>query len=43
MVRALEQFTWRPVIDRRYPLEQLADAFRHQHSGQHFGKICIEY
>ncbi|WP_313603290.1 zinc-dependent alcohol dehydrogenase family protein [Comamonas jiangduensis] len=43
MVRALEQFTWRPVIDRSYPLEQLADAFRHQHSGQHFGKICIEY
>lgn len=43
MVRALEQFGWKPVIDRSYPLEQLADAFRHQQSGQHFGKICLEY
>lgn len=43
MVRALEQFSWRPVIDRSYPLEQIADAFAHQQSGQHFGKICLEY
>lgn len=43
MVRALEQFAWKPVIDRRYPLEQIADAFRHQQSGQHLGKICLEF
>lgn len=43
MVRALNQFGWKPVIDSCYPLEQLADAFRHQQSGQHFGKICVEY
>lgn len=41
MVRALECFDWRPVIDRSYPLEQTAQAFAHQQSGQHFGKICL--
>lgn len=41
MVRALQQFAWKPVIDRSYPLEQIADAFRYQQSGQHFGKICL--
>ena len=32
----------RPVIDRHFPLEQLADAFRYQLSGAHFGKIVVE-
>ena len=31
----------KPVIDSSYPLEQLADAFRHQESQRHFGKICV--
>jgi NADPH:quinone reductase-like Zn-dependent oxidoreductase len=31
----------RPIIDRRYDLEQLGEAFRYQLSGQHFGKIAI--
>ena len=43
MVRALEQLSWRPVIDRCYPLEQIAEAFRHQQSGRHVGKICLSY
>jgi NADPH:quinone reductase-like Zn-dependent oxidoreductase len=43
MVRALEAFSWRPVIDSRYPLEQIAQAFAHQQSAQHFGKICLHY
>ncbi|MEX8192990.1 zinc-dependent alcohol dehydrogenase family protein [Comamonas guangdongensis] len=43
MVRALEQFAWRPVIDSRYPLQQMAEAFARQKAGQHFGKICLEY
>ncbi len=43
MVRALENFGWKPVIDSRYPLEQMADAFAHQAAGKHFGKICLEY
>jgi NADPH:quinone reductase-like Zn-dependent oxidoreductase len=32
----------RPVIDSSFPLEPLADAFRHLQAGGHFGKICIE-
>lgn len=43
MVRALETFAWRPVIDRSWPLEQLADAFAYEKSGRHFGKLCLEY
>ncbi len=39
-VAALEQSGIRPVLDRSFPLDQLADAFRHQASGAHFGKIC---
>ncbi|MDN3518093.1 NAD(P)-dependent alcohol dehydrogenase [Aquisalimonas lutea] len=43
MVRALDGGTLRPVIDRSFPLDGIADAFRHEASGQHFGKICLEY
>jgi NADPH:quinone reductase-like Zn-dependent oxidoreductase len=42
-VRALDATGIRPVIDSRYPLDRLADAFRHQESGGHFGKIGIEW
>lgn len=41
MVRAIEANGIKPVIDRTFALEKLADAFRHLQSGQHFGKICI--
>ena len=43
MVRAIEANQMRPVIDRSFPLEQIADAFRHQASGRHFGKIVLEF
>ncbi len=43
MVRALDASALRPVIDRRFPLEGIADAFRYQASGAHFGKICLEF
>jgi len=43
MIRAIEANGVRPVIDSSYPLEGLADAFRHQVSGGHFGKICVEW
>ncbi|MEH6387549.1 zinc-dependent alcohol dehydrogenase family protein [Pseudomonas profundi] len=43
MVRALESIEMRPVIDRSFTLGEIADAFRHQESGKHFGKICLEY
>ncbi|WP_010186886.1 zinc-dependent alcohol dehydrogenase family protein [Sphingomonas sp. PAMC 26605] len=42
-VRALEVGGIRPVIDRRFPLEQLADAFRFETGASHFGKIGIEW
>ena len=42
-VRALEVTGIRPVIDQSFPLEGIADAFRHEESGRHFGKICLEW
>lgn len=41
MVAALEATGIRPVIDSTFPLARMADAFRHQISQQHFGKICL--
>jgi NADPH:quinone reductase-like Zn-dependent oxidoreductase len=41
MVRGLAASGVRPVIDSVYPLEALADAYRHQEAGRHFGKICV--
>ena len=43
MIRALENFGWKPVIDSRYPLEQIAEAFAHQQAGKHFGKVCLSF
>lgn len=43
LVAAFEANGIRPVIDRSFPLEELGDAFRHQESGKHFGKICVEF
>lgn len=43
MVRALGGMDWRPVIDRSYPLEKMAEAFTHQKAGHHFGKICLSW
>ena len=43
MVRALDVTGLKPVIDRSFPLDGLADAFRYQESGAHFGKICLEF
>ncbi|MBY4899172.1 NAD(P)-dependent alcohol dehydrogenase [Cupriavidus sp. AU9028] len=42
-VRALEQTGIRPVIDRSFGLEQLAEAFRFQQGGGHFGKVVVEW
>lgn len=41
-VAALEQTGIHPVIDRSFPLEQLAEAFRYQESGRHFGKVVVD-
>jgi NADPH:quinone reductase-like Zn-dependent oxidoreductase len=32
----------RPVIDKTFPFDQVADAFRLMASGEHFGKVAIE-
>ena len=43
MVRGIEAVGLKPVIDRSFPLDGLAEAFRHQESGSHFGKICLTF
>lgn len=42
MVRAIEAGGLQPVIDRTFPLHEIAAAFRYEESGKHFGKICLE-
>jgi NADPH:quinone reductase-like Zn-dependent oxidoreductase len=42
MIRAINQNGIRPVIDSHFPLAELGAAFRHQESGKHFGKICVD-
>jgi NADPH:quinone reductase-like Zn-dependent oxidoreductase len=43
MIRAIEATSLKPVLDKSFPLEGLADAFRHQEANAHFGKIVVEY
>ena len=40
-VRALEVTGVRPLIDRVFPLDKIADAFRYEESGGHMGKIVL--
>jgi NADPH:quinone reductase-like Zn-dependent oxidoreductase len=42
MVRAIEVAKLKPVIDRRFPLEQLPDALALMASRGHFGKVVID-
>ena len=42
MIAAIEANGIEPVIDSSFPLEDIADAFRHQESQKHFGKICLD-
>lgn len=41
MINAIDANGLRPVIDSTYPLDRLAEAFAHQISQAHFGKICV--
>ncbi len=43
MVKAINVSRIKPIIDRRFAFEELAEAFRYQASGAHFGKIVLEY
>ena len=42
MTAGIEANAIRPVISDHFPLEQLADAFRHQAANKHFGKIVVD-
>ncbi len=42
-VKALEMNDLRPVIDKVFKFQQLAEAFEFQANGSHFGKICVEW
>jgi NADPH:quinone reductase-like Zn-dependent oxidoreductase len=42
-VRGIDAAGIKPVIDRSFNLDEIADAFRYEASGQHFGKICLEF
>jgi len=42
-VRALEATGVVPVVDRVFALDRIADAFRLQEAGGHFGKICLSF
>ncbi len=42
-VRALDDAALRPVVDRRFDLADLAEAFRLQERGGHFGKIAATW
>ncbi|MGZ9098480.1 MAG: zinc-dependent alcohol dehydrogenase family protein [Brevundimonas sp.] len=41
MIRAIEVNGLKPVIDRVFPLEEIAEAFDHYGSRAHFGKVCV--
>ena len=43
LVEAIDTLGLKPVIDRSFPLEQIAEAFGYELSGAHFGKICLEF
>lgn len=43
MIHAIEAANVKPIIDREFALSDIADAFRHQESGKHFGKICLTF
>lgn len=42
MVAGIEANGIKPVLDQHFPLEALGDAFRHQASNKHFGKIIVD-
>lgn len=43
MIRAIEANDMHPVLDRSFALEEIAEAFRYEESGRHFGKICLKF
>lgn len=43
MIDAIEINQLKPIIDKSFAFEELADAFKYQATGAHFGKIVLEY
>jgi len=43
MTSAIDTNGIKPIIDKSFAFDQLADAFRYQETGQHFGKIVVEW
>ncbi len=43
MINSIESTNVKPDIDKSFSFDQLAEAFRYQESGQHFGKIVLEW
>ena len=43
MCRAIEAKSLKPVIDKRFPLEDAQSAFRAMRAGEHFGKIVLTF
>jgi NADPH:quinone reductase-like Zn-dependent oxidoreductase len=43
MSRAIQANGLRPVIDKRFPLEDAQAAFRAMQAGEHFGKIVLDF
>lgn len=43
MIDAIETSAIKPNVDKSFSFDQLADAFRYQESGQHFGKIVLKW
>lgn len=42
MIRAIDGNGLKPIIDKTFALDTLADAFRYQEDAKHLGKICVE-
>lgn len=42
MIRAITANGLKPVIDRRFPFEEIVSAFWYYESQKHFGKVCLE-
>jgi len=43
MVKTINATNIKPIIDKSFGFNELADAFRYQESGKHFGKIVLEW
>lgn len=42
MIRAITANSLKPVVDRRFSLQEIVGAFKYYESQKHFGKVCLE-